>query len=338
MPAVARPRDEPGERSEAAGDARSDDGRLPADREHVAGNRRDREQLGREPRDPEQPRKAQDAQSEKRDVLTRHGQQVVEPGRLEVVPELVGEPFVLAQHDPRKHGSSLAVEPDRDRPRDVRAQPIGDAADPSATTDDAPVAAAKDDVDSAPRKPASLVEAVLRTARGRYDGAQGEDGALRRRASERQLEQDALAHRASTELAHLRGHSECEARSSHRAGHGRRERRRTSQLRLQHAAVEGLQTGTTPPPADEGQRDRTRGHACTARGHRGRSPDHDRRDDDCGRPRHVREGEPDAEGDHEQCRPGARDHGETRSRSCSIRAGPIPGIASRSSTEPKPPC
>ena len=52
----------------------------------------------------------------------------------------------------------------------------------------------------------------------------------------------------------------------------------------------------------------------------------------------VRQGQPDARREHEQCRPGALDQGNTTSRSCSTRAGPMPGIASRSSTERKPPC
>ena len=69
--------------------------------------------------------------------------------------------------------------------------------------------------------------------------------------------------------------------------------------------------------------------------------DHDDRDDDRRRPHGIGERDPDAGGEDEKRRPAAlddaRDHGETRSRSCSTRAGPIPGIASRSSTERKPP-
>ena len=86
---------------------------------------------------------------------------MVEPGRLEVVPELVREPLVLAQHDPREHGAALAVEPRGDRARDVRAEPIRDTADPAAPTDHPPVAAAEDDVDAAACEPAALVETVL---------------------------------------------------------------------------------------------------------------------------------------------------------------------------------
>ncbi len=62
------------------------------------------------------------------------------------------------------------------------------------------------------------------------DCTEGENGTLWRRAPERQLEQDALPHRASIESAHLRGNTKRERRSPHRTGHDRRERRRPSQL------------------------------------------------------------------------------------------------------------
>jgi hypothetical protein len=70
----------------------------------------------------------------------------------------------------------------------VGAEPVGDAADAAAPADDAPAAPVKDDVDAPSREPASLVEAVGGTSWRSHSCPEGEDGALRRRAPERQLE------------------------------------------------------------------------------------------------------------------------------------------------------
>ena len=86
VPAVARPRDEPGERGEHAGDSRADDRRLPADREHVRDDRGDRQHLAHVPRQPEQPAEPADPDHDEGDVLPGHGQQVSEPGGPEVCP------------------------------------------------------------------------------------------------------------------------------------------------------------------------------------------------------------------------------------------------------------
>lgn len=124
VPAVARPRDEPRERRESARDPRAHDRRLPADREDVRDDRGDRERLADEAADAEQPREADDPDREISDVLAGDGEQVVEPGRLELVLELRGQPLVLAEDDPDEHGSPLPFEPRRDRLRDVAAEPV----------------------------------------------------------------------------------------------------------------------------------------------------------------------------------------------------------------------
>ena len=124
VPAVPRAGQQPGERGEAAGDAGADDRGLPADREHVAGDRRDRDHLGGEAWDAEQPRQPEDAERQEGDVLARDGEQVVEPGRLEVVAQLVGQPLVLAEHDPGQHSVALPLERRGDRARDMRPEAI----------------------------------------------------------------------------------------------------------------------------------------------------------------------------------------------------------------------
>ena len=342
VPAIARTGEEPRERGQATGDSGAHDRRLPADCEDVGSDRADRRDLGRQPVDPQQPGEPEHSDRKERDVLSRDGQQVVEPGGLEVAAELVGEPLVLAEHDSREHGTPVAGESRGDRARNVRAEPVGDAADPTARAHDPPVAAVQHDMDAAARQPAAFVEAVLRTARSCDRDSHVEDGALGRRAADGELEQDSLAERARVELTHLGWNANREWRLSRGAGHDDGGGGRAPDLRREHGAVERVQPGTSPPPAGENERERT-GRQAHLRGQDGGCGDgDDEREDDHRRPHGIGERNADAAREDEERRPTAldhtRDHGETRSRSCSTRAGPIPGIASRSSTERKPPC
>ena len=230
VPAIARAREQPGERGEPARDPGANDRGLPADREHIRRDRREREYLGREPGDPEQPRQPEHAEREIGDVLPRYGQEVVQAGRLEVGAKLFGQPLVLAEDDPRQDGAALPVEPRGDRPRHVRAEPVREASDPAAPADAAPVAAAENHVDAAPSQPAALVEAVLGSARRGHDGPEGQDGTLRGRAADGQLEQHALPQRALAEATHLGGSAQGEQRPSDRAGDDGGHRSRASEL------------------------------------------------------------------------------------------------------------
>ncbi len=291
VPAVARPREQPGERGQAAGDAGANDRRLPADSQHVAGDRGDRRHLAERPWDPEQPRQPEHAEREEGDVLPGHGQQVVEPGRLEVGAKLVGETLVLAQHDPSQHRAPLPGQSGGDRLRDVQAKPVGDAGDAAAVSDDAPVAAAEDDVDAATGEPALLVEAVVRAARRSHGRSEREDGALRRRPAERELEQDAFTQPALAEATHLCGHAEREQRRSHRAGRDGDDRVRAPDLGRQEAAVEGVEPRAPPPPAHEAQRQRACGHREPWPRDGGRSQPEQRCARDRGRTSRIRERE-----------------------------------------------
>ena len=81
-------------------------------------------------------------------------------------------------------------------------QSIGDAAEPAAGADLCPFVDAKHDVDAVAAKPRAFVEAVLRPRRQLHDDERVEDGALRRRAAEVQLELCRLVDRATVERSH----------------------------------------------------------------------------------------------------------------------------------------
>ena len=180
---------------------------------------------------------------------------MVEPGSLEVGAELVREPLVLAEHDPRQHRAPLAAEPRGDCARDVRAEPVRDAAEPTATADDPPVTAVQDDVDAPARQPATFVEAVVGTARSGDRDPQGEDGALRGRPADGKLEQDAFAERARIEPTHFSGNAKRKRRLSRRPGHDHGRARGMPDLRHEHAAVERVEPHASPPPAGEHERE-----------------------------------------------------------------------------------
>ena len=100
VPPVGRTRGEPGEGHERSGNAGADDRRLPPHRARVGDDAHHRSEVPDPPRDARDPRGEQDPDHDVRDVLARHGEQVVEPGRLEVVPERLAELLVLAENDP----------------------------------------------------------------------------------------------------------------------------------------------------------------------------------------------------------------------------------------------
>ena len=217
VPAVARPRDDPRERGQHAGDCRADDRRLPADGERVGEHDADRHRLAEQPPDPRDPQRRDDADRHDRDVLTGHGEEVHEAARLEVVAQGRVDLGVLPEHDPRDELSTLARRPAGQRLLDVRAQPVGDATDPAPPADDPGALAAHDNVHAASREPASLVEAGLGPTRRDRPRAHLEDGALRRRPLGWELEQDPLADLLVAEPGHLGRHAERERRAP-RAG------------------------------------------------------------------------------------------------------------------------
>ncbi len=265
MPAIAWARGQPGERGEHAGDAGANHRRLPADSEHVGDDRADGDALRGQPRDPEEIREHEHGAGQKGDVLTGDGEQVIEPCSLEALLQLVGEPLVLAQHDSREHGSTLALESRRDRAGHVGAQPVREPTDPTAPSDDAPVPAAKNHVNPAPHQPAPLVEAAPGRARRDDRRPQGEDRALRRGTTERQLEEDGLSHPLQCEATRLSRHPQRESSPPGRSCDHDLSRARAAYVGGEDAPVESFESGAPPPPADERERDDERRRAHPGR-------------------------------------------------------------------------
>ena len=141
-----------------------------------------------------------------------------ETARLERVALCRVDARVLAEHDPGEERAALSRRPAGKGALHVRAQPVGDATDPTPPADDAHAFPAQHDVHAAPGKPAALVEAGLGPTRRDRPRAQLEHGALRRRALRRKLEQHPLAEPGRAESADLGRHADRERRAS---GQGR---------------------------------------------------------------------------------------------------------------------
>ena len=261
-----------------------------------------------------------------------------QPARPEVVAERSRDAVVLAEHDPGQDRAPFSRRPAGERLFDVRVQPVGDATDPAPPADEACVVAAQHDVDALPRQPRTLVEAGLGPARRDRLCAQLENCPLRGCALARQLEQDALPELQLAEALDLCRQTQCERRPADRARDDDARIRALSDPFGQEAAVERAFAERAPAESDERER------------HSGESDSpqvtlDDRCEPSAGRHRQengLRRPEPDgrreteARGRREERRPIRRDeasHGVTRSRSCSIRAGPMPGTSSRASTD-----
>src|SRR5262249_52051429 len=110
--------------------------------------------------------------------------------------------------------------------------------------------------------------------------------------------------------------------------------------RAQRAAVERVETGASPPPAECRGEHRDSGEPAL-RAREGECGDEPERGENgqTAHPLEIRRSEPEAErGDADVRRSDTIGHGTTRPRRFSIRAGPMPGIASSSSTEVNGPC
>src|SRR5205814_6622480 len=114
----------------------------------------------------------------------------------------------------------LATQAGHDRARERSTEPVGDASEAAAVADLAPAVRSQHHVYAVTSQPGCLVEAVLGRLRqpDRDDGL--DQSSLRRRATERQLEQDGLAETEPAEAADLCRHPQLELRPSGRAGDG----------------------------------------------------------------------------------------------------------------------
>ena len=186
---------------------------MPADGEDVRTNDGHDEQFARRPRESDEPRERVDAGGQERDVLARDREQVVEAGCPEVAPRGDREVLVLAEHDPEHDAAADAARAATDRALDALAEAVAQAEDPAPVTHETPVVRSEHDVDPLPSEPGALVEAVLRWAGLDDAHPRFQEGAARRRATDGELQENALVELASAERSRLREHADGERRA-----------------------------------------------------------------------------------------------------------------------------
>ena len=184
-----------------------------ADREDIAADREQSPDLAKPAGDPEKPRDCKGPAGDEDDVLARDRQEVVEARDPEPLPELFGEALLVTEHDAFNHSTAFAVQAGCDRASHGLAQPVGDAPQTATVSDELPPVGAQDDMDAMAPQPGALVEAVLGRLREPDCGDSLEQATLRRRAPERQLEQDGLAEAEPTESMNLSRDPQLESRS-----------------------------------------------------------------------------------------------------------------------------
>src|SRR5581483_8405725 len=186
------------------------------------------------------------------------------------------------------------------------------------------------------------VEAVRGPARLLDERERLEDRALGRGAPERELELDRLACVHAAEAADAPARALVVAAAANRRGDDHDGAARPADLGAERAAVERVEAGAPPPPPDGGEAGGGEDEPHGRGGARGRAGRERKPEAEAGRadPPEVGRGKPGAERRGEEVRRDgpAEAHGTTSPRRFSIRAGPIPGIASSSSTERKGPC
>src|SRR5215218_6867500 len=226
----------------------------------------------------------------------------------------------------------------RERTLDVRAETIRHGEEPRAHADYAPAVSAKDDVDALASQPGSLVEAVVRPTRLLDGHDRRQERALRGRSTRRQLEQRRLVHPARAEAPNENRDAQPVAARACRSGDFEPGTLRCPDGSDEDAAVELRQAHAAPPPAGARERGHEERHSLRRRNDYGQ-PGHAeraRREPERRQPRRVRRCQPEAQRRDERMWSAHR-HGATTSRSWSRRFGPMPGIASSSSTLPNAP-
>ena len=263
MPAVGGPSSEPGERREPADDTRAYDGRLPADGEDVRGDRGDDRELARHTRQAQQPAEGVDPSREERNVLPGYGQEVIQAGGTEVVLNVRGQAFVLAEHDPEHDPAADSVRSARNGALDPLAKPVAEPGEPAATTELAPARRVEDDADPLAREPLPLVEAVVfgpwldDSHRGLEDRA-----SCRRRAADREHEQHALADRHVPEGPRGREHARRPGRRACRRDRHELRRSGLAEFADQHALAESIHAQRAPRDPQERDHDGEHRNPC----------------------------------------------------------------------------
>ena len=163
--------------------------------------------------------------------------------------------------------------------------------------------------------------------------------ALWRGAAGRQLEESRLVHALGAEAKHRDGHAQAVARLPRRGGHLDERALGRADARSKDAPIERAEPDAPPPPpcARECRHEHCEPPFAVREGRGGREHHGPGGKSDPGHARGIRRRDTDAQGGHERMRR-AQVHGATSLRSWSRRAGPMPGIASSSSTLEKAPC
>ena len=198
-------------------------------------------------------------------------------------------------------------------------------------TDDVPLVHVEDDVHALPAQPGALVEAVLRPPRRLHDREEAQPCSLGRSPSERKLELDPLvAVRAIWRRSNAPRRASAVVTATNRSA---------VPIRGARALRSSWSSRVLPHHHATAERERRKKRRPSRREHRRDEAGTDGEDSRIVDTHRVAQREPESTGrdDHVR-RQHARPHGTTSPCRSASRAGPMPGIASSSSTEWNAPC
>jgi hypothetical protein len=178
---------------------------------------------------------------------------------------LLSEARVVPEDHSEEHCAAFAVEPVGNGHAKLATEPVREAPEATAVSDDPPPVAGEDDVDSSPPKRLSLVEPVQRPAGELRLGAHLEHPSERRRSPERQFELRRLVERAQAEPADLDRHRKVEAPPPRRGRYDDKRPLRAADLAAKDAVIEPFEPRTAPPPTPQREQARRRGDAAPRR-------------------------------------------------------------------------
>ena len=232
-----------------------------------------------------------------------------------------------------------------DRVGEPSVDSVREAGYAAAVADDLPVSSPRDHVHPSPTEQRPLIEAVAWSTGSPQLDDRRDDRSLWGCSTQRKLEQNRFAEVAVTEPLDPRRNAQSERCTACGAGDLHERLAHLADAWGKNAVIERLEPHAAPPQAPDGQRETECGNPPPLLV--------DRHGGDCGgdrdgerppvrRPGGERSGQSQAQRPNEHVRREPIEephvHGATSSRSCSSRAGPMPGIASRSSMELNAPC
>ena len=212
--------------------------------------------MAHQARNPKQPREQEHSSRDERDVRARYREQVVKAGGAKVVPEIGGEPLVLPEDDAEQDRPPLAGVPDAIAVRDGSTQAIGHAGEAAPMAYDTPVPSSDDHVYAVPTEPRPFVETVFGSARRDDRAGELEHGALRRRSSKRELEEDRLLNTPVAKPLDPCGNAQGVQRSARRPGDDDLRSIDVAELCRERAPVDGGEPFAADPHAAGREPDR----------------------------------------------------------------------------------